>query len=217
MSLDYDLLFPTAIALVSLILAILTGLRFRLVQLECRDPLFSPEFRVFLGQLDIAVRSHLIVFPAMPVKDVLIGNRAGKVLLRRTGHDRFDFVVCHRRDMEVLCVIKLGGSDSENEKLRKLCEIVGLTLLEYDIKPYRDVPGLRKDVFGACGIDEFELPHNGINTPFESVAPEPDCPKCGSDMQLHVIRKGDYAGEKCWVCSQYPDCKGARFKDKVSD
>lgn len=190
MSLDSNFLMPTAVGLALLILVVLLWLRFRPVQLECRDPLFTPEFRAFLGQLDIAIRSHLGIFPAVPVADVLTGNSGGKALLNRMSDKRFDFVICSRRDMRVLCVIKLGGSEAEKEKIRKLCLMADLTLLEYDIKPYRDVPSLRQEVFGACGIDEFELPHNGLNNDSANKNENSACPKCGPDMRLRVIRKG---------------------------
>ena len=158
MTLDHPLILPAAVSFIALVLIVLLWLRLRPAQLECKEPLFNPEFRAFLGQLDIAVRSHLIIFPAMPVNDVLQGKGGGKALLRKFRNERFDFVVCHRRNMDVLCVIKLGGNNASNEKYRTLCQSAGLTLLEYDIKPYRDVPSLRQEVLGACGIDEFELP-----------------------------------------------------------
>ncbi|AMO55342.1 topoisomerase-associated Zn-finger domain protein [Endozoicomonas montiporae CL-33] len=207
-------MLPAAIGTIALALIIFLWLRFRPTQLECKEPLFNPEFRAFLGQLDIAVRSHLIIFPAMPVKSVILGKGGGKALLRKFKNESFDFVVCHRRDMDVLCVIKLGGSSTSNEKYRKLCQSAGLTLLEYDIKPYRDVPSLRKEVLGACGIDEFELPEVQPQEPEQEPDADssPDCPKCQSSMVLKTINKGSHAGEDCWVCSQYPDCKGARLK-----
>ena len=216
MTLDHPLILPAAIGLIAVVLATFLWLRFRPGQLICKDPLFTPEFRAFLGQLDIAVRSHLIIFPAMPVADVLEGKGGGKTLLKKFKKECFDFVVCHRREMDVLCVIKLGGTTSSNEKFRTLCHSAGLTLLEYDIKPYRDVPSLRREVLGACGIDEFELPI----TPLETQGPDQErteesallCPKCQSPMRLKTINKGAHSGEECWICNQYPDCKGARLK-----
>ena len=221
---DHPLILPMAVGLIALALIVLLWLRLRPAQLECKEPLFTPEFRAFLGQLDIAVRSHLIVFPAMPVNDVLQGQGGGKDLLRKFRNECFDFVVCHRRNMDVLCVIRLGGSNASSGKYRSLCQSAGLTLLEYDIKPYRDVPSLRKEVLGACGLDEFELPdthpneqaHEQQQEPEPEADTSPSCPKCQSPMVLKTINKGSHSGEECWVCSRYPDCKGAKLK-KHSD
>lgn len=218
MTLDHPLILPAAVGFITLALIVLLWLRLRPAQLECKEPLFNPEFRAFLGQLDIAVRSHLIIFPAMPVNDVLHGKGGGKALLRKFRNEYFDFVVCHRRNMDVLCVIKLGGNNASKTKYRALCQPAGLTLLEYDIKPYRDVPSLRQEVLGACGIDEFELPNlqpheqPGEQLQEEEVDTSPSCPKCQSTMVLKTINKGSHTGEECWVCTRYPDCKGAKLK-----
>ncbi|MGI9274702.1 MAG: DUF2726 domain-containing protein [Endozoicomonas sp.] len=222
MSLESSLLIPAASALAFILLVVIIGWRFRPMTLGCRSPLFTHEYRSFLGQLDIAVRSHLTIFPRMSVAEVLEGTGAGKSLLSKSSRLRFDFVVCHRREMEVLCVIQLSpasGSRPETEKLRKICEKADLTLLEYDVKPYRDVPSLRKAVFGACGIDEFELPPEAPvteqeteeNTDTAEETGQPDCPKCGAAMKRRTLKKGKHAGQECWVCNRYPDCRGARL------
>ena len=221
MSLETSLLIPAASALAFILLLLIIGWRFRPMTMGCRSPLFTHEYRSFLGQLDIAVRSHLAVFPRMTAADVFEGTGAGKSLLNKSGRLRFDFVICHRREMEVLCVIQLSpssGSTQETEKLRKLCEKADLTLLEYDVKPYRDVPSLRREVFGACGIDEFELPsgtpaqEQTMAEPTETTEEtQPDCPKCGAAMKRHTLTKGKHAGQECWVCCRYPDCRGARL------
>lgn len=36
----------------------------------------------------------------------------------------------------------------------------------------------------------------------------PFCPKCGSKMVLRTAKNGQYAGNKFWGCSKYPNCKG---------
>ena len=36
----------------------------------------------------------------------------------------------------------------------------------------------------------------------------PFCPKCGSAMVLRTAKNGQYAGNKFWGCSKYPNCKG---------
>ena len=133
MILDNPLIIPIAAASLTALIVVAIWLRLRNQSIECRDPLFSQEYRAFLGQLDIAVRSHLTVFPRLPVEDVLVGKSA----LRKFKGHRFDFVICHRKEMDVLCVVQMDHPQvkgPDNNQLRALCQKAGLTLLEYDGK-----------------------------------------------------------------------------------
>ncbi|WP_062261412.1 DUF2726 domain-containing protein [Endozoicomonas arenosclerae] len=211
MSLDHPLIIPIAAAILTVVLALAIWFRLRSQSIECRDPLFSPEYRAFLGQLDMAVRSHLSVFPRMPVTEVLQGSGH----LSKFKNHCFDFVICHRREMDVLCVIQLdlpGRKGPGNDQLRELCHKAGVSILEYDRKPYRDVPSLKKEVFAACGINELEPPAQlQDNTQSKAENSDSECPKCHSTMKLTHIKKGQHAGRDCWICNSYPDCKGARL------
>ncbi|KEQ19460.1 DUF2726 domain-containing protein [Endozoicomonas numazuensis] len=209
MSLDHPLFIPAAISLLVIILVLLLWLRMRSQNLECRDPLFSPEYRAFLGQLDMAVRSHLSVFPRMPVNEVLQGSGS----LKKFKNQCFDFVICHRREMDVLCVVLLdlpNRKGQANDPLRELCNKAGISVLEYDKKPYRDVPSLKKEIFSACGINDFEPPVQEQQSQI-SESDDPSCPKCHSEMKLTHVKKGQHAGRDCWVCINYPQCKGAKL------
>ncbi|MGB1272327.1 MAG: DUF2726 domain-containing protein, partial [Endozoicomonas sp.] len=154
-----------ASALLIISLAVLAWMAFGPLKVATNRPLLELDARAFLGQLDIAVRSHLTIFPSIPVRDVLKAGRFSRsaVILRMVGIQQFDFVLYHRRKMEVRCVIKLipyGSSHNSRaiQTLRRLCETAELPLLEYEMKPYRDVPQLRRTVLATCGIEELEIP-----------------------------------------------------------
>ena len=188
------------------------------LNLQLREPLFESDKRAFLGQLDIAVRTHLIVFPSLPVTDLLTSGQfsRGNLALNRLANERFDYVLCHRREMDIRCVVKLipygtKQNDRQLRFLRKACESAGLTMLEYEMKPYRDVAELRQVVFSACGIDEMEYSELDLQDDREVTA-KPSCPKCSGIMELATIKKGTHAGQECWICSTYPTCKGARLQ-----
>ena len=34
------------------------------------------------------------------------------------------------------------------------------------------------------------------------------CPKCGGQMVMREVKKGDNAGKQFWGCSNYPRCRG---------
>jgi restriction system protein len=44
-----------------------------------------------------------------------------------------------------------------------------------------------------------------------AVAEETLCPACGSAMIKRVAKRGRYAGDSFWGCSQYPACRGTRL------
>ena len=41
-------------------------------------------------------------------------------------------------------------------------------------------------------------------------AEHPECPRCGSPMELRTARRGAHAGADFWGCSTYPVCRGTR-------
>lgn len=200
----------------------LLWLAFSPIKARVFSSLLEQDKRTFFGQLDIAVRSHFMVLPSLPVGDILRAkkwSRAANVLGIKKNL-RFDFVLYHRRKMEVFCVINLipynaTPNSKEFKLLRQLCEVANLPLLQYEMKPWRDVMQLRSSILSACGIDEalvdYELPTpRTAVTKIESVTP-PDCPKCYCSMKLVTLKKGSHAGMDCWVCSSYPRCKGAKI------
>lgn len=204
--------------LILALLLLLVWLKRAPLNLQLREPLFEVDNRAFLGQLDIAVRSHFNVFPSLPVTDLLKAGRfsRGTLALNRLASERFDYVLCHRREMDIRCVVKLlpyGAKQNDRQLrfLREACLSAGLTMLEYEMKPYRDVAELRRVVFSACGIDEMEYSDQDafLDQPGSE---KPSCPKCNGIMELTTIKKGTHAGQDCWICSTYPTCKGTRLQ-----
>lgn len=49
---------------------------------------------------------------------------------------------------------------------------------------------------------------SAASTPSATTDPTvPLCPKCGSQMVLRQVKKGERAGERFWGCSHYPRCR----------
>jgi restriction system protein len=47
------------------------------------------------------------------------------------------------------------------------------------------------------------------------VVPQMSCPKCDSEMVLRTAKKGNYAGQKFWGCSEFPKCRGIlKYEEK---
>ena len=147
--------------------------------------LFSPPKRSFFGQLHMAVSSHCVVLPNIPVS-LLVQTKTfsrGESLVSKVKYDTFDYVICDRKTMSVKCIILLEGGDKRKAKdaiLSRICRYASIPFLMYDEKPYRNVPVLRREIFSFCGMGEMTLPDSheikyevNVNTkaPDETVAP----------------------------------------------
>ncbi len=223
MLLDNFYLVVSGSILVFIVFARLIWLAVSPIRTNVFTNLLEQDKRSFFGQLDIAVRSHFMVLPSLPVGDVLKANRWSRaaVALNIKKNLRFDFVLYHRRKMEVCCVINLipynaTPNSREFRLLRELCESANLPLLQYEMKPWRDVTQLRSTIFAACGLDDLTAPDYELPTPRTAIAKieaetPPHCPKCQQPMKLVTLKKAPHVGTKCWVCTTYPACKGARI------
>ncbi len=112
----------------------------------------------------MAVSSHFYVFPDIPVASVVKGKRLGprRSLLRKLKGHSFDYLLCDRNNVTVVCAISLDRRDENDaghqKHLRKLCDMADIPLLAYEEKPYRNVPALRKQIFASCGIQDTHVP-----------------------------------------------------------
>ncbi len=218
MPVNYFYLYVLSAVIAALLFLRFLWRSFGPIEAELNSQLFEHDKRAFFGQLDIAVRGHLMVLPSLPVGDVLHCGKWGRsdAIANIRKNRRFDFVLYHRRKMKICCVINLiphkgDANTKEFWVLRQLCEAADLPLLEFQMKPWRNVTELRKTVFAACAIVEQGSPD------FELRAEEakPQCPKCESSMTLRTMKKGVHAGQKWWVCNTYPKCRGARSANSV--
>ena len=208
-----------AVIIVAIPITWLLWRRFGPVNAIINNQLFEYDKRSFFGQLDIAVRSHLMVLPSLPVGDVLHCSKWGRAgaITNSKKNRRFDFVLYDRRKMHVCCAIvlipyKTDANTKEFRLLRELCQAADLPLLEYDMKPWRDVPEMRQSIFATLGIADEGPPDFVIK---DEPKGDPVCPKCQGPMTLRTLQKGARAGQRWWVCNTFPGCKGARQEARL--
>ena len=138
----------------------------------------------------------------------------------------------------IVLVDKGDAGKGEAKLLRDFCDRVNLPLLVYEIGGILDVSRLRRDVYQATGLGEklgtdevlgdsrgsepaLETSTEAVseeNTPLLEDAEkavkadkqtERTCSKCGARMAQRTITKGQYAGQKAWVCDKFPECRHA--------
>lgn len=104
--------------------------------------LFSPAERSFLGVLEQAVGDEFSVFGKVRIADVVsvqsTANRsAWKRAFNRISAKHFDYVVCSKSDLSVVCVVELDDKSHQQRKRQErdafvegLCRVVSLPFLQ---------------------------------------------------------------------------------------
>jgi ssDNA-binding Zn-finger/Zn-ribbon topoisomerase 1 len=181
-------------------------------------PLFTPAERSFLGVLQLAVGEDAQVFGKVRVADVVkptngLSRSDWQKAFNRISAKHFDFIVCRRDDLSVVCAVELndGSHQSKNRRQRD-------SLLEGVCSAAR-VPLIQvaaKSGYVIADIRELLAPHMGNKvasstetTPSTSEAEPPAraCPKCASPLVKRTATKGKHVGDEFIACSAFPKCR----------
>ena len=129
-----------------------------------RDHLFSPAERLFLQTLQEAVSDHFRVFGKVRVADVIdvtasIRHGARRAALNRITSKHFDYVLCRKDDMSVVCAIELDDrSHAAVERQRRdafldqICSDILLPLIRIEARASYSIPTVRTQVLGPLGV-----------------------------------------------------------------
>jgi hypothetical protein len=103
--------------------------------------LFNPAERSFLQVLDQVVGGNARIFGKVCVADVVVPGEGvtvngWKKAYRKVSGSRFDFVLCDRNDLSVICAIALehgnrhpGGRSHSTATLGEVCHAAGVPLI----------------------------------------------------------------------------------------
>jgi len=118
--------------------------------------LFSPAERSFLGVLTQAVEDNATIFGKVRVADILtpisgLPRKKWQILFNKISSKHFDFILCDKTDLSILCVIELDDK-SHNSKTRKnrdaflksACDSAGLPLVQIPAKSAYNVNEIRQ-------------------------------------------------------------------------
>lgn len=126
-------------------------------------PLFSPAERSFLGVLQQAVGESYFVFGKVRVADVVsirsTPNKGGRQrAFNRISAKHFDYVLCAKDDLSVVCVIELDDQSHQQRKrqardsfLVGLCRAISLPLIQIPAQRAYSVSDLHAKVVEAVG------------------------------------------------------------------
>jgi hypothetical protein len=158
--------WPIIIAIALLLLVVASFRRSRgsspdTLPYTLKPALFSPAERSFLGVLDQAIGKHYQIFGKVRIADVIETERGLSASTRQAAFNRinakhFDFLLCNRDDLAVVCAIELDDkSHRKNSRQERdafigdLCQSVGLPLLRVEAKRTYTVQELRTRILDA--------------------------------------------------------------------
>jgi ssDNA-binding Zn-finger/Zn-ribbon topoisomerase 1 len=182
--------------------------------------LFTPAEHSFLGVLHQAVGTNAMVFGKVRVADVVEtapGLRWSDRLraFNRISAKHFDFLVCDRKNLSVLCAIELNDASHNSKRrqerdefLKGVCEAVSVPLIQipaksaYVISEVRNLLPRYLTAKATSDSQPFPAPASQETENTRKV-----CPNCSTVMVKRVAKNGKHAGKSFWACKAYPKCK----------
>ena len=186
------------------------------------DVLFSPAERSFLAVLNQAVGENAKVFGKVRVADVIspikgISRSEWQKAFNKISGKHFDYLLCDKNDLSVLCAIELNDS-SHNSKKRKdrdkflegACQSANVPLIQVSVRATYSINEIRHSI--AAYLPRSQSQSTTQESIVSDVVQQPQeidkiCPKCSSKMVKKTAKKGKNIGNEFWACSAFPKCR----------
>lgn len=176
---------------------------------ELQGPLFTPAERSFLCVLNSVLKDDVDVLGKVRVADILkptkgLSRSDWQKAFNKISSKHFDFVLCNKADLSVLCVIELNDKSHNSKKrkerdafLEKSCEAALLPLIQIPAKAGYSLDEIKKQLspyVPSLQVGQLE-------------GKSKECPKCASTMVVRIAQKGEHKDKHFWGCSTYPKCR----------
>lgn len=132
-----------------------------------REPqLFTDAERAFLKVLETAVGDDYRIFSKVRVADVIclesgLAPRIKRIASNKIRTKHFDFILCNKTDLTVVCVIELDDRNQQTKNrqghdnfLSSVCDRVFLPFLRVPAKDGYPITHLRNSILAAIGIPD---------------------------------------------------------------
>jgi hypothetical protein len=177
-----------------------------------RESVLSAAETSFFHLLHSVVSSNYHICLKMRLADIFQIKTREKYMsyFNKISQRHIDFLVCHPKTVKPILAIELDDSSHSRKKRQERDEFVnkafksaGLPLIRisasrtYNTKEL--VAGLRRYLPELANQNDTQTPNSRI----------PQCPKCGSQMVVRSVKKGEHKGKQFYLCSTYPECRGA--------
>jgi ssDNA-binding Zn-finger/Zn-ribbon topoisomerase 1 len=179
----------------------------------------NPDYDPVLTQ---AVGNDAQVFGKVRVADVLATHAdlpfgEKRSAFNKIAYKHFDFVLCDKNDLSILCAIELDDSSHNSKKRRErdaflvgACQAAGVSLVQFKAKAAYEIDSIRqtlKVLLPTADSLESELPPKAEIEAEQSSIYQKLCPKCTCAMAVKTASKGKNKGNTFWGCSGFPKCR----------
>ena len=217
-----EITIPIAVFLVLIILTLLFKKKHPKYAYKKLDALFTPAERSFLGVLMKAVGEDAQVFGKVRVADVVTPEKKmsrsnWQTAFNKISRKHFDYVLCDKNDLSVLCVIELNDS-SHNSKKRKardlflegVCQSADLVLVQFTARATYNIQEVHNT------LAPFLQNNRQVRSVKKDATRVKDkhskkgqklCPECSEVMLKKLAKRGTNSGQEFWACSAFPKCR----------
>jgi len=134
------------------------------------DELFSPAERSFLGVLQQVIGEEGEIFAKVRVADVIKPTKGMSRSLWQTAFNKisakhFDYVICDKNDLSILCVIELNDSSHNSKKriardqfLEGACTAAGLPLIQIKAQASYNIDEMKLILMDSLMHTDTEIP-----------------------------------------------------------
>lgn len=195
------------------------------------DSVFTPAERSFYGVLKQCVDGETEILAKVRVADVLkpqrdVGKGAWQAAFNKISRKHFDFLLCRKSDLSVICGIELNDKSHKNKErrgrdnfLQLVCTSAKLPLVminaqaSYNISEIKQtlsvhIPALSVSLITKA-VDPAITVQGNPEQPKEDPIQDENkvCPKCSTELVKRIAKKGAHAGKSFWACGAYPKCR----------
>ncbi len=181
-----------------------------------KKSVFTVAERSFYGVLKEVVGENADIFAKIRVADIITPNKKlersdWQKAFNKISGKHFDFVICDKNTLSVLCVIELNDSSHNSAKRAKrdefldfVCRSAGIPLLFLKARSGYSPNELRQALTPYIDFSQPQQPQSDQTEANEDIR---SCPKCGSLLVVKVAKKGKNQGKKFLACSNFPKCR----------
>lgn len=179
-----------------------------------RDDFLSAAELNFFRVLQAVVGQHALIMSKVNLKDLFWVSRsdysAYQRAINKIDRKHVDFLLCDPQSVKPIVALEL------DDKSHQRADRQSRDLFVEDVFAGAGLPLVRVTVrrsYSRAELVNLLAPYFANRSPdyamptAEPSTTTPICPKCGGEMVLRTVKKGENAGKQFWGCANYPQCR----------